>query len=180
MSAGPTATGPELSGPVRRVTLRIVIAEPIGDRPLMAAAGTLDTEVAASARAVLVDNGYNVEELEIAGEPGRGWQASWPPPLRQLETLLAEVAGARRVATVAYAEAYLAAEGTQQARAATAELAAAGPREELERLEGLAEAFRMVLAAEARTEARRAAAAGPAWPRPPEPGPNDPPSRGAV
>ena len=180
MSTGPTATGPEHSGPVRRVTLRIVIAEPLNSDLSAGTEPGFDAGLASSVRAVLLDNGYLVEELEVAGEPGRGWQASWPPPLRQLETLLAEVAGARRVATVAYAEAYLAAEGTQQARAATAELAAAGPREELERLEGLAEAFRMVLAAEARTEARRAAAAGPAWPRPPEPGPDDPPYRGAV
>jgi hypothetical protein len=76
----------------------------------------------------------------------------WRIRADQLETLITEQAAARRRATVAYAEAYLAAEGTQQYRAATAELAAAGPREDVETLEGRAEAFRMILAAEARTE----------------------------
>jgi hypothetical protein len=80
--------------------------------------------------------------------------------------LLAEVAQARRRATVASAESYLAAEGTQYARAAAADLAAAGPREELETLEGRAEAFRWVLA---QTPPPGPESAGPAMPRPPEP-----------
>lgn len=77
---------------------------------------------------------------------------------RQLDALLAEVATAKRAATVAYAEAYLAAEGTQQARAATAELAAAAATETHETLAGRAEAFRIVLAADARTSAHSAPA----------------------
>lgn len=163
MMAGPTATGPEHSGPVRRISLRIVLAEPDPDPGF--AGASLDTEVAASARAVLADNGYLVEELEVIPAaalpdgPPPGMVEGWPMHARQLDMLLAEVATARRRAAVAYAEAYLAAEGTQQARAATAELAAAGPREELETLEGRAEAFRMVLGAEARTDALTAALA---------------------
>lgn len=84
---------------------------------------------------------------------------SWPMDARQLDALLAEVADARRRATVAYAEAFLAAEGTQLAREATAQLAAAGPRCELETLEGRAEAFRMVLGSARLTVAREATAA---------------------
>ena len=161
MSTGPTATGPEHPGPVRRINLRIVIAEPDPEPGFSGA--SLDTEVAASVRAVIIDNGYAVEELEVMDPAlvyGSALEAGWPMHARQLAALLAEVAAARLRAATAYAEAYLAAEGTQQARAATAELAAAGPREELETLEGRAEAFRMVLAAEARTEALTAAPEG--------------------
>ena len=159
--AGPTATGPEHSGPVRRIALNVVITEP--DPEPGYAGRSLDVAVAASVYAVLQDNGYAVK-VELAPEDGpaledtgQNWQETWPMHARQLDALLKEVATARRLAAVAYAEAYLAAEGTQQARAATAELAAAAARETLETLEGRAEAFRMVLAAEARTDAQGAA-----------------------
>jgi len=82
----------------------------------------------------------------------------WRIRADQLETLLTEVARARTRATAAHAEAYLAAEGTQQARAATADLAAAAAVEDLETLTGRAEAFRLILAAEARADAHSAAA----------------------
>lgn len=165
MSTGPTATGPGAPGPVRRVHLRIVLVEPVDTpEPFTGDAGrAFDAVVADSVRAVLVDNGYAVEEPEVVPAatlpdgPPPGMVEGWPIHARQLDMLLAEVATARRRAAVAYAEAFLAAEGTQQARAATAELAAAGPREELETLEGRAEAFRMVLAADARTDALTAA-----------------------
>lgn len=165
MTGTPAAAAPDVPGAVRRITLRIVLAEPVTE-PLHDAAGAVfDAELAKSARAVLIDNGYPVEALDVlpaaavTDGPPPGMVEGWPMHARQLDLLISEVAGARRRAAVAYAEAFLASEGTQQARAATAELAAAGPREELETLEGRAEAFRMVLAADARTDALTAALA---------------------
>lgn len=180
MSAGPTAGSPAPTGAgPGRATLRVVIAD--SDPATVLAGGVY---------AVLRDNGYAVEATEALEDgPGpataarmtdlaRGYADAadrWRLRADQLETLLGELAAAHRRATVSYAEAYLAAEGTQQARAATAELAAAAAREDAETLAGRAEAFRMILAAEARTDALKATAtAGPAWPRPPEPEPSWP------
>lgn len=154
MSAGPTAGSPAPTGagPVRRITLQIVIAEP--DPEPGFAAASLETEVAGSVLAVLRDNGYAVESLEpVAADPSAGW----PMWARQLDALLTEVATAERAATVAHAEAYLAAEGTQQYRAASADLAAAAAVEAHAKLAGRAEAFRMVLAGQAGRDALTAA-----------------------
>lgn len=142
---------------LRYVHLHIVLAEPVPDwvdRPVSAdeLAG-LDRTLAKDARAVLMDNGYPVEESEAVPAD---LAAGWPMWARELDALLTEVAAARSRTTVAYAEAYLAAEGTQQARAATAELAAAAPREDLDKLSGRAEAYRMVLADRARRDAHSA------------------------
>jgi hypothetical protein len=79
---------------------------------------------------------------------------------RQLDALLTEVAAAERAATVAHAEAYLAADGTQQFRAASADLAAAAAVETHAALAGRAEAFRLVLAGQAGRDAHNAARVG--------------------
>jgi hypothetical protein len=158
-----TTYQPPPAGPVRFIDLHIVIAEPVTDELHDAAGAIFDGEVCESLRAVLTDNGYRVDTAEVvptallASGPPPGAVEGWPMDARQLDALLAEVAQARRVATVAYAEAFLDAIGTQLAREAAAQLAAAGPRCELETLEGRAEAFRMILAAERVTSAHRAA-----------------------
>lgn len=172
MSPGPTAGSPAPTGagPVRLVTLHLVIVEPL-DGPEPAEDGAaFDAGVAASVLAVLRDNGYAVDALEpLSADPA----AAWPMWARQLDALLTEVAAAERAATVAHAEVYLAAEGTQQYRAASADLAAAAAVENHAKLAGRAEAFRMVLAGQAGRDALTATA-GPAWPRPPEPDPSWP------
>jgi hypothetical protein len=137
----------------RYIHLRIVLAEPVTE-PLHEAAGVIfDTETAKSVRAVLGDNGYGVAECEvITGADARGW----PMWAQQLAELANEVAQAQRAATVTHAEAYLAAEGTQQARAASADLAAADAVAAHATLAGRAEAFRLVLADRARRDAHSA------------------------
>lgn len=157
MSAGPTAGSPAPTGagPLRRVPLRLVVVEPF-DVPMPAE--SFDIALAAGIRAVLIDNGYAVEGPELAGEDAPALEHGWPMWARQLSALLTEVAAAQRAATVAHAEAYLAAEGTQQYRAASADLAAAEAVETHATLAGRAEAFRMVLAGQAGRDALSAAA----------------------
>lgn len=168
MSSGPTAGSPAPAGAgPRHVALNVVITEPL-DGPL-ADPAAFDNGVAASVYAVLQDNGYAVK-VELATEDPA---AAWPMWARQLDALLTEVAAAERVATVTHAEAYLAAEGTQQYRTAAADLAAAAAVETHAALAGRAEAFRMVLSGQAGRDALTATA-GPPWPRPPEPDPSWP------
>jgi hypothetical protein len=145
-------TGAAGDGP-RYIHLHIVLTEPVTE-PLHEAAGVVfDTETAKSVRAVLADNGYQVDECEALTGAEQNITLGWPMWARQLVELTDEVALAQRAATVTYAEAYLAAEGTQQARAASAELAAAAAVAGHATLAGRAEALRMVLADRARREA---------------------------
>lgn len=164
MKPGPTAGSPAPAGagPLRRIVLYVAIAEPDGE----------PEPVAASVLAVLRDSGYAATVAPVVtatDDPS----AAWPMWARQLDALLTEVAAAERAATVAHAEAYLAAEGTQQYRTAAADLAAAAAVESHAKLAGRAEAFRMVLSGQAGRDALTATA-GPAQPRPPEPDPSWP------
>lgn len=169
MSPGPTAgcPAPTGAGPVRRVTIQLEITEPVDDDFPAAAAAEFDAALVTSVLAVLADNGYAVAAVQAGSTPADP-AAGWPMWARQLDALLTEVAAAERAATVAHAEAYLAAEGTQQYRSAAADLAAATARETHAALAGRAEAFRMVLSGQAGRDALTATA-GRAQPRPPEP-----------
>lgn len=159
MSAGPTAGSPAPTGAgPRRVVLRLVIVEPLDSDLPAGMEQAFDVGVAASVRAVLMDNGYAVEGPELAGEDAPALEQGWPMWARQLDALLTEVAAAERAATVAHAEAYLAAEGTQQYRTAAADLAAAAAVESHATLAGRAEAFRMVLSGQAGRDALTATA----------------------
>lgn len=115
-----------------------------------------DADAAATIHAILRNNGEPVQSVEPAmRDEGDNWTSAWPMWARQLDAVLTEAAAAHRAATVAHAEAYLAADGTQQYRAASAELAAAAAVEVHEALAGRAEAYRMVLADRARTGTHR-------------------------